>query len=198
LIAGNHNSYQIEKRFLCKDGGFYWAQLTISSVLGVDGKIQFFVSMTEDITEQKQAQEHLTESEARFRAMFDNVSVGMAMMSLDRRVIAVNQAIERISGYSADELININISDLAFPDDRKMDQEKYLDLISGKRDSLQTEKRYVRKNGEIFWGRLTYSIVRSTHSQPQYLVGSHEDITEQKLATDILSTKESEFTPLIW
>ena len=56
------------------------------------------------------------------------------------------------------------------------------------------EKRYVRKNGDIFWARITYSLVRNADGQPQYLVGSIENIDEQKLAAEKLAAQEAFYT----
>ncbi len=136
------------------------------------------VAMLDEITEQKKAQDNLRETEARFRAMFDNVSVGMSLMGLDRRAMAVNQATERIIGYTAEEIPNVDISRLTFPDDREIGMAGYQELVAGKRDNLQMEKRYIRKNGDVFWARVTYSLVRNAEEQPQYLVGSIEDIND--------------------
>ena len=69
----------------------------------------------------KHAAEELYNSQARFQAIFDNVAVGVAVMSLERRPISFNAATERIVGYTADELQNIDPRLLAVPEDRGMD-----------------------------------------------------------------------------
>jgi PAS domain S-box-containing protein len=197
VVNGTRVSYQLEKRYLRKDGSVYWARLTVSGVHDTDGKLQYLVAMTEDITNQKLALEHLHESDARFRAIFDNVSVGMAMLNLDRQVLAVNQALVRITGYSADELAQVDISTITHPDDLGIGREHFLDMIAGKRDNTQMERRYVHKDGNIFWARITYSLVRDTNGTPQYLVGSLEDITEQKLAGEKMAAQEAEYLRIL-
>lgn len=140
-----------------------------------------------------QSIEELKLSEATFRAMFDNVSVGMSLMGLDQRAMAVNQATERIIGYTAEELPRIDISLLTYPEDREIGMMEFGELIVGNRNSLQMEKRYIRKNGDVFWARVTYSLVRNAEGQPQYLVGSIEDINEQKLAAEKLAAQKAEY-----
>ena len=193
LLDGKRDSYQIEKRFLRKQGGYYYARQTISGVRNPDGKPLFIVSMTEDITEQKKAQQNLQESEARFRAMFDHISIGMTLMSLDRRILAANQTAMRIIGYTLDELMYLDPAKLTLPEDQEIGMMEFRDLVAGRRDSMQIEKRNVRKNGESFWARIAYALVRQPDGRPQYLVGSIEDINEQKLAADKLAAQEAEY-----
>ncbi len=149
--------------------------------------------MVEDINQQKQDQETLRESEARFKAMFDNTSVGIAMTDLDRHILAVNEAAARITGYPQDELVKINPVELAIPSDRLIGQDALLDMIVGKTDSMIVERRYMRKNGDIFWGRVTYSLVRDQRGKPQYLIGLIEDINDQKLAAEKLAAQEADY-----
>ena len=76
---------------------------SISSVCDAAGEVLYLVVIAEDIDERKRASEELRESEARFRAMYNNAAVGMAMMSLDRRILSVNETSARITGYSVAE-----------------------------------------------------------------------------------------------
>jgi PAS domain S-box-containing protein len=193
VVNGKRESYQIEKRYVRKDKTVYWARLTVSGVHGEDGKLQYLVSMTEDTTIQRLAQENLQQSEGRFKAMFDNTSVGIAMTDLDRNIIQINEAAARITGYTHDELMKINPVDLAIPSDRLIGQEALQDMIDGRTDSMTVERRYMRKDHSIFWGRVTYSLVRDQQGNPQYLIGLIEDINEQKLAAEKLASQEAEY-----
>jgi PAS domain S-box-containing protein len=193
LVDGEINSYQIEKRIAHKDGHPIWVRQTVSSVRDPQGKMVYWISMVENIDAQKRTLMDLKESEARFRAMFDNVSVGMAMMSLERRVLAINQTAEEIVGYKLDELVDKDPAFLSHPEDRRIGSEQFQEIISGQRDGFQMEKRYVRKDGTVFWARVTYSLVRSPDGRPLNLIGLIEDINEQKLAADKLAAQEVEY-----
>jgi PAS domain S-box-containing protein len=149
--------------------------------------------MVEDINEQKHAAEELHKSQAQFQAIFDNVAVGVAVMTLDRRPVAFNAATERIIGYKLDELQNVDPRELAVPEDRPMDIELFQDLISGKRDSYVMERRYRHKDGRIFWARINYSLVRDMDGKPDYLVGMIEDIDEQKRSAERLAEQEADY-----
>jgi PAS domain S-box-containing protein len=194
LLDGQREYYWDERRYVRTNGEVFWAQITMSVVRDEAGVPLYMVGMVLDINEQKQVMADLQASELRFRAMFDNVSVGMSLMGLDRRAMSVNQAAARITGYTVEELAGINASALSYPPDLEIGQAGFRELVAGQRDSLQMEKRFVRKNGDIFWARVTYTLVRSADGLPQYLVGSIEDIDAQKLAAEKLAAQEAEYT----
>jgi PAS domain S-box-containing protein len=193
VLEGKLDSYQIEKRYVRKNGDQYWVRLTNSVVRDADGKPQYFVTMIEDINEQKHAADELRKSQARFQAIFDNVAVGVAVMSLERRPIAFNATTERIVGYNAQEMQSIDPRSLAVPEDRNIDVDLFRELVEGKRDSYVMERRYRRKDGNIFWARINYSLVRDLEGKPEYLIGLIEDIDEQKRAQERLAEQEAEY-----
>ena len=200
LVSAKRDSYQIEKRYRHKDGHWVWARSTLSTVKDIHGHPLYILALAEDISEHKQtlaqlkeSTEHFRESEARFRAMFDNAAVGMALMSRDRKVLQINQAAERITGYPLSELMNLNPSMLAHPDDRDLDHELFKRLVKGDINHYQVDKRYIRKDGDLFWGRLTYTSVRNGSQSPEYIIGMIEDITEQKRIAERLAEQEAEY-----
>jgi PAS domain S-box-containing protein len=141
----------------------------------------------------KRAASELKLSEARFQAIFDNVAVGVAVMTLERRPIAFNTTTERIIGYSAEEMENIDPRSLAVPEDRDMDVKPFQELIEGKRNSYVMERRYRHKDGHVFWARVNYSLVRDLDGNPDYLIGIIEDIDEQKRSAERLAEQEAEY-----
>jgi PAS domain S-box-containing protein len=193
VLEGKLNSYQIEKRYVRKNGQVYWVRLTNSVVRSPDGKPQYFVTMIEDINEQKHSAEELRKSQARFQAIFENAAVGIAIMSLERRPLAFNPVTEKIIGYPFEELQNVDPRSLAIPEDRPIDTELYGELIEGKRNSYVMERRYRRKDGRVFWARINYSLVRDLEGNPDYLVGMIEDIDDQKRAAERLAAQEAEY-----
>ena len=141
----------------------------------------------------KQVLYDLQQSEARLRAMFDNAVIGMTLSTLDRRVLQMNEALTRITGYTLEDLKDMHPSDLAHPDDCHLGRMEFAELLAGKRSSFSLERRYFHKSGRIFWGRGTYSLVCDVDGNPCNLVGLMEDITEQKIATEKLAAQESEY-----
>jgi PAS domain S-box-containing protein len=193
ILSGKIDSYETERRYLRSNGEAFWGRTSNSLVRNSEGTPLFIIHMLEDIDRRKRIREELRESEARFRAMFDNASVGMALMSLDRRVIKVNQAAQRILGYTAEELLVIEVSKLAHPEDQEIGSSQFAEMIAGSCASFQMERRYMHKNGKTIWARVTYSVVPDEHGKPQYLVGLIEDINEERLAKDMLAEQERRY-----
>jgi PAS domain S-box-containing protein len=133
------------------------------------------------------------QSETRFKVVFENAAVGMAMMSLDRKIININQASARMTGYSLDELVDTDPSRLSFPDDREIGLAQFRAMIAGEIPGFQMEKRFVRKDGNIFWGRVTYSSVPDLKGQPGYLVGIIEDVTEERINAEKVEIQAAEY-----
>ena len=197
LLSGQRDSYEVDRRYVRRNGETFWAHVTMSAVRGSDGKPVFLVGMVIDIDEQKKMQERIRESQARFQALYDNVAVGIAVMTLERRPLAFNSTTERIIGYKLDELQNVDPRLLAVPEDRAMDIELFQELIEGKRNSYVMERRYRHKSGRIFWARINYSLVRDLEGKPDYLVGIIEDIDDQKRAAERLAAQEVEYRRML-
>ena len=193
LLMGLRESYTCDRCYHPYKGEEVWSHVTLSTVKDTYGEARYIVAMLENITEQKKDQQRLLESEARFQAIFDNIAVGVAVMTLERRPIAFNATTEKIIGYNAEEMQNIDPRLLAVPEDREMDTELFQELIDGKRNSYVMERRYRHKDGRVFWARINYSLVRDLDGNPDYLIGIIEDIDEQKRAAERLAEQEADY-----
>jgi PAS domain S-box-containing protein len=129
-------------------------------------------------------------SEARFRAIFENTAMGISLADMKGRFLATNPALQEMLGYSEEELRGMVYTEFTHPDDVAASVDLYQELVAGGRDHYSVEKRYVRKDGRVIWGRLTASLVRGANGQPQYTIGMVEDITERKQAQEALIQSE--------
>jgi len=146
-----------------------------------------------DITERKQAENALRDSEERFRAIYKGTSVGLALGDLEGRFLDINPALQNILGYSLEELHRLTIADITYPDDLGADAALFQELLSGKRQQYQIEKRYYHKDGHIVWGLAGVTIVRTAAGEPQFTIGMIEDITERKQAEEALRESEEKY-----
>jgi PAS domain S-box-containing protein len=197
MLAGQRGYYSVERRYLRKSGEVFWTRLTLSLVRDAAGQPAYLIGMVEDIDEQRRKSAALAESEARFKAVFDSAAVGVAIMTLDRRIVEINPTASRIIGYSPEEIAKINPSELAVEEDRYVDRELFAELVAGQRSQYLVEKRYIHRNGSLFWGRVNFASVRSVDGQPLYIVGMIEDITEEKGAAERLAAQEAEHRALL-
>jgi PAS domain S-box-containing protein len=133
-----------------------------------------------DVTAAKQTEVALRESEERFRAMFNQAAVGISLVALDGKFLQVNPALCEITGYSPEELMQINFQEITHPDDLAVDWENARRVLAKEISGYSLEKRYIRKDGSIVWVNLTSSAVWDTNGQPKYALGIIEDISERK------------------
>jgi PAS domain S-box-containing protein len=141
------------------------------------------IAMTfENVTEMSHARRALQESEERFRSAFHASSVGMTLTALDGRFVQVNERFAEMVGYTTEELTLLDVEAVTYPDDYGADIAFAEEISSGERESYTREKRYVRKDGSIFWGDLTVSLVRGYDGNPLHTVAHVQDITAQKEA----------------
>ncbi len=190
LLAGEISSDTMEKRYIRKDGSIFWGRLNRALVRDHDNLPKYFISVVEDITEKVQAESALRDSEQRFRATFVQAAVGIAQTSLDGTWLQVNKRFCEMVGYSQDELLGRTVLDITHPDEREASSTAVRRLLAGEISSWSVEKRYVRRDGAIVYGRLCLSLVRDQHHLPQYFIGVVEDITERIQAEHALNESE--------
>ena len=145
-----------------------------------NGDINGVVSVASDITSRREVEEALQKSEERFRTIFEDAGLGIDLVDFQGHLIEFNPAFQAMMGYSPDELRNMTFSDLSHPGDLDESHQLFQELITGKRDRYQIDKRYIRKDGGIVWGRVAISAVRNIAGEPQYAIAMLENITVKK------------------
>jgi diguanylate cyclase (GGDEF)-like protein/PAS domain S-box-containing protein len=134
----------------------------------------------QDISERRQAEEELRESEERFRRAFDDATIGMARVGLDGAWLQVNPALCQMFGYTELDLLRSNSLDIGHADDREAVETFAGELLAGRRDNYQMELRYVHRRGHTIWALAGVSVIRDRDSQPLYFIAQIQDITERK------------------
>ena len=140
-----------------------------------------------DISARKRAEEALRESEARLRAVFEKAAIGIGLVDMEGRFVKNNPAMRAMLGYSEEELSGKMFTALTHAEDRTTDWGLFRELLEGKQDHYQREKRYIRKDGGLIWVHLTVSLIRGVGGEPQFAVGLVENITERKRAEEAIS-----------
>jgi len=134
--------------------------------------------------ERAQVEKELRQSEARFRATFEQAPVGILNVAPDGKLLKANQRFCELLGYSYEEIRGRRYSDFTHPDDLQTTAALYDNLLAG-RDSVHSlEKRYLCKNGQVVWGNLTLSRLLKDSSEPPIIVAVIEDITARKQAEE--------------
>jgi PAS domain S-box-containing protein len=181
--------YQIEKRYFTKDKRMIWCKVSASLIRDVNDTPLFRLAMIENVTDQKEAELALKESEKRFRRIFEQSAIGMVFASFENRITDVNQAYCQMLGYTREELLNLSFVDITHPDDASMTN-PLLNPTPGGQTKFRFEKRYIGKNKKIIWASLTSLIVQDSKGQPLHIITMAEDITARR-ETEI-ALKESQ------
>lgn len=134
----------------------------------------------------------LLESEARFRSYFELPLIGIAITSPEKGWLQVNDSLCAMLGYSVDELAGHTWADLTYPADLAADEAQFNRLLAGEIDSYVLEKRFIRKDGEIFWTALSVGCVRKPDGGLDYTVALLQNISRRKQAeAALLESHES-------
>ncbi len=178
-----------ESRHKRRDGSVFPIEISARRV-DIEG-VKFYQAICRDITERKYAEEILKESEERFRKIFEESPLCIAMTDKDMGIIRANNAYCRMLGYSEEELNGMTYKDFTHPDDIQKDELAVLQLVSRKIPIHHTEKRFLKKDGSLIWGSTTVSIIRNNNGEIQFFLVMVEDITSKVLAAaELLAAKE--------
>ncbi len=129
-------------------------------------------------------------SEELFQGVFDQMAVGLALTALDGRLVAVNQALCRMLGYTAQELLALRYVRLTHPDDLAESRATIRRLLADEIRTATLEKRYMRKDGQVVWSQYTTTLLRDAADQPLHLIIQIYDITDRRRVEEALRTSE--------
>jgi PAS domain S-box-containing protein len=169
-----------EFRLQHRDGSPVWLLMSSAPLQDEEGRYAGAMAMATDITERRHAAEELRQSEERFRSIFEDAGIGIVLADSEGRFLLTNAAMQRFLGYAAGELAGKRFTEITHPDDVDMDWGLFQEILAGNRRFYQIEKRYVRKDGQVVWGRLTGSVVRDAAGEYANAIGMVEDITARK------------------
>ncbi|GAK60638.1 multi-sensor hybrid histidine kinase [Candidatus Vecturithrix granuli] len=188
MLAGEIETYTMEKRYIHKNGGIVWGLLAVSLVRDEAGAPLYFISQIEDITERKQAEEALQESEVRlqFLVASNPAIIYTSRVSGDYGVTFMSTSVAALLGYKPEEFLR----DSRFwvnhihPDDAARVLAEF--PVMFEQGTLTHEYRFLHKNGDWRWMRAELKVIRDVAGNPVEIIGSMIDITERKQAEEAL------------
>ena len=138
----------------------------------------------------------LQKSEQRFRCLFQEAPIGIALEDTDGKLLFVNPALCSILGFSEGELRGRYCSEISDPDESDDDDDLFQRLLAGTIKRYSMERRFVRKDGVRIWGRIEVSLLRNQEHNAALVIGMMEDITERKNGKLELEKTRSELEEL--
>lgn len=187
----------LEYRVQRSDGSVRWIHALGQLTCDTQNHPISMIGIQFDITDRKQAEADLRESEERFRATFEQAAVGMCHMSLSGHFLLFNQRLCEIIGYLPAELQGLTFQEITHPDDLTTHLTLWYQLLRGQISTFSLEKRYIHKDRRIIWGNLTVSLAYGADQSPRHVISVIEDITERKQIEVALRQSESKQRALI-
>jgi PAS domain S-box-containing protein len=120
------------------------------------------------------------QNDQRWRAAFENSGIGITMAGFNGRYFAANSAFINMLGYTESELYQLTFSEITHEDDRQANLELVKELVEGKRQHFEIEKRYRRKDGTLLWVRNNVALVPGMGAGEPFWFGIVEDITQRR------------------
>ena len=152
--------------------------------------------MRQEIAERRRVEEALLESESRFRTIIREAAIGIALLDQKGRLIESNPALQTMLGYSPEELRGMGFSQIQHPENSKLSQEIFRQLLAGEQEVYRVETRYTRKDGWVGWGRQSISLVREAGGEAQFAIAMFEDITERRENEERIRTYQEQLQSL--
>lgn len=187
--------YETDLRLLKPDGAIGYIEARGKVDQNDQGQVTRVFGMVLDITERKQTEAALQQSEARVRATLEQAAVGIVEADMQGCFTRINQKFCEIVGYSEAELIGKPFAEITHPDDLAADHANVHRLVNGECSTFTMEKRYIHKNGHWIWVVLSVSIVKN-QPDDQFFIGVVQDISDRKRTEQALRQSEQRFRTL--
>ncbi len=171
---------RFDQKLRHKNGSDVWAEAVLTYIYDEESLLTGLVGVTRDITKRKQATDALQKSEEKLRAIFENAIAGISILNAEGQYIYSNDKLAEMLGYTKEEVYGLNYSEITHPQDIQASREYFRKLIDGEIRSYALEKRFVRKNGTVFWGNLSVSASYDTEDGVGSVIGIVIDIDERK------------------
>ena len=115
-----------------------------------------------------------------FDVAFDRSPIGMALFNTDGEYVRVNAALSALLGRPPEDLLGRRDQELTHPDDRQADLDAAWEILEGRTDTHQTEKRFVRPDGTVVWALANLTFLRDEAGRPLSWVGQFQDVTDRR------------------
>lgn len=184
LAPGTSGSCEL--RLIHKDGSVVWVESFAECIVesGTSDRMLLYGALV-DITERKQTEHALIESEARFKYIFESSNVAKSI-TLPSGELNVNKAFCDMFGYTETEIKGKKWQEVTYPEEVEIDTKLIDSILKGEKTGARRIKRYRHKSEKSIWGDVSYALIRDSDGKPLHFITTIIDITEQKQTEDAL------------
>jgi len=186
----------LEHRIIHRDGSVRWVRNTIVFFRNHSGKLIRYDGLVENITERKQAEEALKESENKYRELYDEAPVGYHEIDREGRLTRVNKTEAELLGYALEEMIGRYVWEFIVPDQRGISRKSIKTKIEQKKTGESFERKYICKNGKEIDVYITDRLILDKSGNLLGIRSTLENITERKRAEEALKESENKYREL--
>jgi PAS domain S-box-containing protein len=182
-----------EKEYIRKDGTIFPVELQTYILSDDKNQPCGYWAFIRDITLRKKMDLEQKENQEQIKAIVMNAPIGIAVVGSKAKFISANDAFCKILGYSESELKTMSYKDITHPDELDESSRLVEDLKAGNISYFSLEKRYLKKDKSVIFGKVTVSIIRDKHDTPSLYIAELEDITLRKQMDEALKESEEKF-----
>ncbi len=183
-LAGEHSS--VDDMEIRRPDGTVSLHVDAAPINDSEGRVAYAIAAFSDVTARKQALEALSASEERFRQVFENSPMGIAIIRPDHTIARANRTLCEILGYDEDQLTGRSVRSITHPDDIERDLELATRLFAGEISTYSLEKRYIARQGGTLWTNITASLIQDVGSPLFSRLVLVENITERKSSEEAM------------
>lgn len=181
--AAQSGKFEAEGWRVRKDGSRFWASVVIDAIRDQHGQLLGFAKVTRDITDKREAQEKLRESEQRFRMLVEGVTdYALYMLSPEGVITNWNAGARRIKGFDSEDVVGSNFSRFYTDVDRERGVPQNALASAAREGRFEAEGWRVRKDGSRFWAHVVIDAIRNEQGELMGFAKITRDITERKNA----------------
>ncbi|SPD73367.1 hypothetical protein PITCH_A1810002 [uncultured Desulfobacterium sp.] len=188
-----------------KDGRRVIAEMSGNPVYEKDGEFSGYFGCDKDITEKLLAESDLRESEKKYRLVAENVRDVIWTMDMNLNFTYISPSVERLRGYSADEVMNQTLDEILKPESVSVARAIITEIFekAKKENHRISKKSYVveleqkRKDGSTVWTEVNTAFLTDSNGQPSGIIGVTRDISERKQADKALRESEERYRSLV-
>ena len=187
----------VEMALMTKTGQTVPTEYSASLFKNTEHGSQYIIAVGRDITERKQTEKALRDSEKRFRSVFESSASGMILVEArHKKFVEVNQKACQFLGYTAEELLGKTYIEVTHPDDLAKTQSESKKLISRENDFFSLDKRYVTRDGRTVWANTNVAVIKNADDTVPLFIVQLIDITKRKHFENALQESEEKYHSL--